>query len=111
MNQALFKGPSGSVNGQAPATRQDAAQSRIERHAGDPGLELRISLALISALITVGFGYVVFARTAVGLFWDAGFLVSSIAFLVAFISVIWRFADVQIEESKHAGDEDSWSPQ
>lgn len=61
---------------------------------------------MVFALIAVGFGYVVFAHTAVGIFWDAGFLAFAVAFLFLFISVIWSFAVSQIEIAAHSSLED-----
>lgn len=61
-----------------------------------------IGLVMVFALLAVGFGYVVFANTATrgGIFWDVGFLVFAFAFVVAFVTVIWRHAASQFSRDR-----------
>jgi hypothetical protein len=63
-----------------------------------------IGFVMVFALLAVGFGYVVFAKTSAypGLFWDLGFLTSLTAFLVCFIAVIWRHAEEQLDQDSGA---------
>lgn len=57
-----------------------------------------IGLVTVFALLAVGFGYVVFAKTSAypGVLWDVGFLASVAAFLTAFVALIWRHAERQV---------------
>jgi hypothetical protein len=107
MSQALYNHPSRSESRQGGCTRPDRPATQIAGRTIEAGQEMRVGLAMVFALIAVGFGYVVFARTAVGIFWDAGFLIFSVAFLVAFISAIWRFAVLQIQRAEHRSGDDS----
>jgi hypothetical protein len=69
-------------------------------------LAMLIGLVMVFAIMAVGFGYVVFAKTSAypGLFWDLGFLASLSAFLASFISLIWRHAERQLQS--HADSDD-----
>lgn len=73
---------------------------RIENLRDGNHLAMLIGFVMVLALLTVGFGYVVFEKTAAhpGLVWDVGFLASLTAFLACFIVVIWRHAERQLNQ-------------